>query len=427
MINTGGFKMRKLLSALTMMLVMLFSINLVAAAADFDISKVEVDDITITESGDAVHVEADSTVEVEVYVQGNGSSDDVKVRAWIGGYEYGSIEDRTEIFEVENNVDYRKTLTLRIPKDIDASDDYTLHVEIFDDDNSVDKDFTLRVQEKRHFLDIQDVILRPSSQIEAGRVLFTTVRVENLGDKKEEDIKISVAIPELGVSSRDYIDELVPVENTDDDDEETSASSNEIFLRVPKDARTGDYEVLVEVSYNRGHDVVRAKTLVHVEGVSVAGLDDTIISVDSQSKSVDAGEQTGYRIMVANMGEEVQRYSLEVSGENLWATSRVDPLFVTVRPGETGELNALLTVKEDAPQGRNSFVAKVRSGDQLVKEISLTADVNDGSLSFGDGTRKALTVVFGVLVVLLIILGLVVAFNKMKGDEGEGEEGTNYY
>jgi hypothetical protein len=131
--------------------------------------------------------------------------------------------------------------------------------------------------------------------------------------------------------------------------------------------------------------------------------------------------------MVANMGEEVQRYSLEVSGENLWATSRVDPLFVTVRPGETGELNALLTVKEDAPQGRNSFVAKVRSGDQLVKEISLTADVNDGSLSFGDGTRKALTVVFGVLVVLLIILGLVVAFNKMKGDEGEGEEGTNYY
>ncbi len=419
--------MRKLLSALTMMLVMLFSINLVAAAADFDISKVEVDDITITESGDAVHVEADSTVEVEVYVQGNGSSDDVKVRAWIGGYEYGSIEDRTEIFEVENNVDYRKTLTLRIPKDIDASDDYTLHVEIFDDDNSVDKDFTLRVQEKRHFLDIQDVILRPSSQIEAGRVLFTTVRVENLGDKKEEDIKISVAIPELGVSSRDYIDELVPVENTDDDDEETSASSNEIFLRVPKDARTGDYEVLVEVSYNRGHDVVRAKTLVHVEGVSVAGLDDTIISVDSQSKSVDAGEQTGYRIMVANMGEEVQRYSLEVSGENLWATSRVDPLFVTVRPGETGELNALLTVKEDAPQGRNSFVAKVRSGDQLVKEISLTADVNDGSLSFGDGTRKALTVVFGVLVVLLIILGLVVAFNKMKGDEGEGEEGTNYY
>jgi len=419
--------MRKLLSALTMMLVMLFSINLVAAAADFDISKVEVDDITITESGDAVHVEADSTVEVEVYVQGNGSSDDVKVRAWIGGYEYGSIEDRTEIFEVENNVDYRKTLTLRIPKDIDASDDYTLHVEIFDDDNSVDKDFTLRVQEKRHFLDIQDVILRPSSQIEAGRVLFTTVRVENLGDKKEEDIKVSVAIPELGVSSRDYIDELVPVENTDDDDEETSASSNEIFLRVPKDARTGDYEVLVEVSYNRGHDVVRAKTLVHVEGVSVAGLDDTIISVDSQSKSVDAGEQTGYRIMVANMGEEVQRYSLEVSGENLWATSRVDPLFVTVRPGETGELNALLTVKEDAPQGRNSFVAKVRSGDQLVKEISLTADVNDGSLSFGDGTRKALTVVFGVLVVLLIILGLVVAFNKMKGDEGEGEEGTNYY
>ena len=86
----------------------------------------------------------------------------------------------------------------------------------------------------------------------------------------------------------------------------------------------------------------------------------------------------------------------------------------------------MLTVKEDSPAGRNSFLARVRSGEDLVKEFSLSADVSNGA-NFGEGTRKALTVVFGVLVVLLIILGLVVAFNRMKGSEGEGEEGTNYY
>ena len=419
----GGKKMKRLLGALTMILAILFSINLVFAQ-DFDISKVEVDDITVTENGDAVYVEAGSDIDVEVFIDGNGSSDDVRVRAWIGGYEYDLIEDKTQLFEVEPNVDYRKTLRLQIPKDIDASDDYTLNVEIFDDDNSVEREFTLRLQEKRHFLDIQDVILRPSS-IEAGRVLFATIRVENLGDRKEEDIQINVAIPELGVSARDYIDELVSVENTDDDDEETSASSNEIFLRIPEDAKTGDYELVVDVIYNRGHDVVRAQTLVHVDGVSGVDDENTIVNVDAQSKNVNAGDQIGYRIMIANMGEEVQRYSLEVSGEGLWATSRVDPLFVTVKPGETADLNVILDVKDNAPEGRNSFVVKVNSGEQLVKEISLTADVNGSGLS--EGTRRALTIVFGVLVVLLVILGLVVAFNKMKGDEGEGDEETKYY
>ena len=415
--------MKRLLGTLTMMLVMLFSINLVAAQ-DFDISKVEVNDVTATELGDAVFVEAGSDVEVEVFIDGNGSSDSVRVKAWIGGYEYDEIEDRTDIFEVEPNVDYKKTLNLYIPEDIDASDDYTLHVEVFDDDNNVEKEFTLRLQERRHFLNIQDIILRPSS-VEAGRSLFATVRVENLGDKKEEDIQVNVAIPELGVSARDYIDELVPQENTDDDDEETSASSNEIFLRIPSDAKSGDYNLVVEVVYNRGHDIVTGRAKVVVEGVSVVK-EDSLVNIDSQSKTVNPGEQVIYKVMVANMGDVVQRYSLEISGESLWATSRVDPLFVSVKPGETAELNALLTVKEDSPAGRNSFLARVRSGEDLVKEFSLSADVSNGA-NFGEGTRKALTVVFGVLVVLLIILGLVVAFNRMKGSEGEGEEGTNYY
>ncbi len=416
----------KKLGILSIIFVMLFSINFVAAT-DFDISKVEVNDITVTELGDAVYVEAGSDVDVEVFIEGNGSSDNVRVKAWIGGYEYDLIEDRSDIFEVEPNVDYKKTLILYIPKDIDASDDYTLNVEVFDDDQSLEKEFTLRVQEKRHFLDIQDIILRPSS-VESGKVLFVTVRVENLGDKKEEDIQVNVAIPELGVSSRDYIDELVPEENTDDDDEETSASSNEIFLRIPNDAKSGDYDVVVEVVYNRGHDVIEGKTKVHVDGITKeVAKEETLVTVDSQSKTANRGEQVNYRVMVANLGNKAQRYSLEVSGESLWASSRVDPLFVNVKPGETSELSVMLNVKEDAPTGRNSFVAKVKSDGTLVREISLSADVS-GGVGLGEGTRRALTIVFGILVVLLIILGLVVAFNKMKGSEGEPEEeGKSYY
>tara|TARA_Y100000310_G_C20679439_1_gene815028 strand:- start:313 stop:1563 length:1251 start_codon:yes stop_codon:yes gene_type:complete len=416
--------MKKNLSGtLTIIFMILLSINLVMAA-DFSITKVEVDDIEAFENGDSVFVERGKNVDIEVFIDGNGSSDNVKVKAWVGGYEFGDIEDESNIFEVENNVDYRKSLRLFIPEDLDASDDYTLHIEVFDDDNEVQKDFVIRVQERRHLLNILDVILRPS-KVEAGRALFTTVRVENLGDKKEEDILVNVAIPELGVSARDYIDELITEENTNDDDEETSASSNEIFLRIPEDAKEGTYTVEIEVTYNRGHDTVTEKTKVLVEGVKGSSVESSLVQVDEVNKDVDQGGKVTYNVMVANMASETTTYRLKVEGESLWATSSISPLFVTAEKDKTAEFDVTLDISDDANPGRNNFVVKVLSGNnELVEEISLSANVQDD----GIGAKKALTIVFGVLVVLLIILGLVVAFNKMRESDGEPEEGgTNYY
>ena len=43
----------------------------------------------------------------------------------------------SDIFEIEAGVSYKKTLRLEIPDDMDANDDYTLYVEIYDDDNEM--------------------------------------------------------------------------------------------------------------------------------------------------------------------------------------------------------------------------------------------------------------------------------------------------
>ncbi len=59
--------------------------------------------------------------------------------------------------------------------------------------------YILRIKETRHLLAIRDIIVRPGTSVDSGRPLFVIVRVENMGANKEEDIRVNVAIPDLGI------------------------------------------------------------------------------------------------------------------------------------------------------------------------------------------------------------------------------------
>ncbi len=441
----GGFTtMKKQLLTAFLALVVLVLGAVAVSAENFVITAVQVDDIPVSEGGQAVHVERGQDAIVEVFLTGLSETDDVRVKAYIGGYEYDDVEALSDIFEVEPGVKYKKTLRLAIPEDLSASDDKTLRVKVYDDDDEIEQEFTLRIKEQRHDVVIQDVIIRPSDSVEAGRPLFVTVRAENLGSRKEEDIRVSVSIPELGVSARDYIDELAANEDRDDgednEDEESSASSDELLLRIPEDAETGDYDLLVSVEYNRGHSLINEKHLIHVEGMEtdneptpgtppVGTTDDekSVISVDSSSKTAKGGEEVAYKIMIANMGSKSKLYTVEVAGEQLFAEATIDPAFVNIPADSTGEVFVYVTPKEGAEEGRHSFTARVKSGDELVDELSLTTNVENAK-RFGGDLKQALVIGLIVLVVILIILGLIVAFSRMRGDDEPGVgEGQNYY
>src|SRR3989344_7716051 len=249
--------MKKILAIVFALLVMLTAVS--ASSDNYNIKEVKVNDISAGDS--AVEVERGAQVPVEVLVRGTGNKDNVKVKAEIDGYEHGSISDSTDVFEVESGVTYKKTVYLDVPEDIDASETYTLTVRVSDKTDSVENQYDVRVKESRHDISIQDVIFRPSSSVEADSALFTSVRLENLGYKKEEDIKVTLTIPDLGVSTSDYLAELI-TQNQESDNkganrDDESSGQVELFLRIPENAVTGDYEVEIEVSYERGHSIVR--------------------------------------------------------------------------------------------------------------------------------------------------------------------------
>ncbi len=430
-------KFKSALRIITVLLLGLFSLGNVSAATshDYVIDSVEVESRTVSENDvNFITFERGDSLDVEIWVKGMQSGvgtvrDDVKVKAWIGGYEYGDVAEQTKIFKVEPSGLYKKTLSVSLPNDIDAdtrgsSKSYTLHVEAFDGNNEARKSYSLRVDEKRHDLRLVDVIFRPGTVVNAGDMLFTTIRVENMGDNKEEDIQVKLSIPELGFIARDYIDELVPEDN--DNDEETSGDV-ELFGRIPKDAESGNYEAKVELIFSRGHEVVSEEFTLVVDGKEAASTE-SLISIDATRKDVKVGETASYKVMIANFGNEAVRYSAEVLGVGSWGSASVDPGFVAVNAGDTGELLVKVT---PSVVGEQSLTVKVKSNGQVVKEVNLQASVAKSS---GD-LRKGLEIGFAVLAILLVILGLIIAFTKLRSENGgdepgleeEKEAGQTYY
>jgi hypothetical protein len=228
---------------------------------DYDITSLRVNDLSYTNT---VYAERGDEVSVDVYLEGTGDTQDVRIRVWLGGYEYDDVTATSEMFDIEDGVSYKKTVNLALPEDLNAEQDYTLYVEVFDDENFVEYQSALRVSKVYHLLDIVDINV---DNAENGDYVSVEVLVENMGDHKEENVEVTVSVEDLGITTSTYLAEVT----NDEIDNEDEESSNSITLtfQVPADALTGDYEMKVVLDYNRGHDTVEETTVFHVDGLEI--------------------------------------------------------------------------------------------------------------------------------------------------------------
>ncbi|MBI4153889.1 hypothetical protein HY501_00995, partial [Candidatus Woesearchaeota archaeon] len=392
--------MKKILSIVVMLLAFAVSVS----AANFAIKDIKVNDIPA--SGNSLYVELGETLTIDVTVTGATSSNhDVRLRAWIGGYEYDLLEDATEMFAVRDGVTYKKTLQIELPNDLETSGHtYTLNVELLDANNVVRKAYNLYVSELRHNIAVQDVILQPQV-LEAGKAAFVKVRLENMGVKKEEDIRVEVSIPELGVSERTYVDELMPYNSDDNSD-----STETLYLRLPEDAATGDYEMFVSVSYNRGHSAIQGKKVVHVEGKAqnVAEESKSLVVIETGSEGITVGEQKAYSVMIVNLGKEAKTYTVEVSGVSSWGTASVSPALLHLSAGASGEVVIAVDANE---AGNHQMTVAVNEDGELLKQAAVV-------VSAAKAPSSVKWVVLALVLVLLVVVGAV-AVKLLKGSKDE--------
>ena len=102
--------------------------------------------------------------------------------------------------------------------------------------------------------------------------------------------------------------------------------------------------------------------------------------------------------------------------------------------GETGEIIVKVTPNAGVA-GTQSFTAKIKANGEVMKEINLNANVAVASGSDLGNVKRGLEIGFAILAILLVILGLIIASNKLKGSdddeeplaEGEQSAGQTYY
>jgi len=319
-------------------------------------------------------------------------------------------------------------------------DTYSLKVRVETRDDSLTFEFPLQIDTEEHAIEIRDIVLSPNNKVKAGRALLIAVRVKNRGEKQEEDLKITASIPELGLSDSDYMDELDEEDCTDDDCDD-SANSEELYVRIPDNAESGDYIVRVEVEYDDGDESEIEETTIYIEGADDAGSSTgdgstgskTIITIGSETQDIKAGGAgVIYPVTISNAGADSKSYTVASDGAD-WATFTISPSnLVVLDGGESETVYVYVSAKESAAEGEQMFSLTVSSGDKTLKQIPLKANVVKDSTGGGftlARLKRALEIGLVILVVLLVILGLIIGFNKLKSNSEEetGEEEKTYY
>lgn len=393
------------------------------------IVSVELDDDELSESSanfvrDVLRGEE---FEVKVHVKSSSDAKDVQVSGSVRGHDRrGEIEDITDTFDMKAGVTYVKKLSLSLPDNVEQ-DRYKLRVQVEDRDSpTVEKSYELEIDTERHALKIKDVVLNPEDEVIAGRALIATVRVQNMGEKDQKGVKVKVSVPELGISASDFIDEI---EKAGSDDDE--ATSEELFLRVPVNAKAGDYRVVVDVSFRDGdEDVSKSMTLrvISAEEAPVADEGKVVISYSAEKQDIAAGAGVAYPITFTNSGKSVKAFTIEVEQQD-WATVKVSPSnLVTVKPGEMVTAYVFVSANAGAVAGERAVVANVKDASgESVKQLSLRANVAESQAGVFTGTRKLLEVGLIALIVVLAVVALLVAFQRLKGGKEEEEGGQTYY
>ncbi len=423
---------------MALFVISLLTVSMVSATSElstlgdltFGDVKVEVNDEEMSNTPLTVERGEELEVKVNFEISGDGNGNTVKddaknieVEAQLLGYDKKDSEDSAVVKKVTAGTKGTGvTLKLTVPNDF-AYKDATLRVRVSGGANEADLvvNYKLYVESPSHSVKIADVSFSPSLTVKAGRSLLTTVLVENVGDEDpEEDIKVTVAVPELGLSASEYLDKVAADDKEDVD---------EMFLQIPADTKAGEYTVKVTVQYDDLEESVsETYTLKVVDSEFVKPQQKsgkTVLATGPETQSVAAGKTATYAVALTNDGSAAKAYAVEVATGD-WATASVSEKLVVLEPGQSKVVYVDLTAAQDATAGEHLASLTVKSGSDVLETVVLKATVAAAEKAASNETslRNGLEIALVVLVVLLVLLGLVIGFSRLRKDD-EGEE--KYY
>lgn len=373
-------------------------------------------------------VEKGEKLDIEVKLENNGTlpADDarnIEVVARLSGYTNSNrvnLEDSTAPFDVRAGTTKTVNLEVTVPQNARAGE-YKLRVQVLDGNSApILVEYPLYVVSPSHSVDIKDVSFSPGNTVKAGQTLLTNVLVKNLGEDTEEDVKVTVSIPTLGISAADYITDIESEKS-----EESSASMDEFFLQIPANTAAGSYDVVIEVAYDDATETVSETYKINVVANEMFQSEDKLVlAVGPNAQTVAAGKTATYGIALSNEGRSSKAYTISAMTGGDWATASVSESLVVLEAGKSKVVYVNVAVAADAQAGEHVASVEVKSADEVLETIALKANVAAGTAQETVSLRNGLEIAMVVLVVVLVIIGLIVGFSRLRKD---GEEDQTYY
>lgn len=422
---------KKLIVSLMTIVSLLLVATLISATSDELATNVFVSVDKINPDNRAVAVIAGESVEIKVVFESLVNASDIRIEAEIEGDKVDS-QTITAPFDVESGFNYKKDLVLKVPSDLEdrLSDDTTLTITIKNKDFETEQEFELRVQRESYSVDVKSI--DTDQNVMAGDVIPVDVVLENVGYNDLDDVFVTVRIPALNVERTGYFNDIVAIEcNEDDDDSEDiidtygvdiDRNCNEddsdtvygrVFLTIPYGAKTGVYNMEIVVDNEDLHSVQTKQIAVQNEFSSGN------VIVSSTSKTVAVGQEASYDILIVNPTNTLKVYRIVTeSSTGISSTSKETVVAVPAGSSETVTISA-----KPSKEGDQTFNVNIFSGEELVKTVTLTANVKGKSVS-ATNPVVILTVILAIIFIVLLVVLIVLISKRPEKSE---EFGESYY
>ena len=359
---------------------------------------------------------AGETIELRIGFNVESQAPDVKVIARISGS--GGSESESERFEAFPNRTYSRIVDLKIPSDLgeDLQEPRTLYVRIESEDGRyTEKAIPLEIQRRSYNIEILNVEMQ--SEVKAGGTLEIETVLKNIGYIKADDVFLRVRIPELGLETKTFFQDLYPNDNDYDEDRRDSKIGR-TYLKIPSNVAPGLYTVQLE-AFN-GDSFAQLERRVLVVG---AGRDSAVFPSSSAEQDLGVGERGEYKITIVNRGDSISAFQVIAEGPSSLNLEVSEP-FVVIPAG----LSKTVSVYASSDRENDyTFNVKVISEDGAeIGSQSFKAIVEGESKdqSSGQNTTVLLTVILAIVFIVLLVVLIVLLTRKPETKE---EFGESYY
>ena len=377
--------------------------------------------------GDTLKVNLGDTLNIRVKVQATQRITNLEASARLVGYEYNtdtSISDTSGLFDLQAGDTEYVDLTVKVPI-LAEKDVYELRVDLDGRAETFGQNaFTIRVAGPRSGILIQDMIFTPSGSVESGRSILGQARLENLGEKNLDDVKITMSIPALdNIESSVYMNSING-ETTLGKGE--TKSSEEIYLRIPPCAKAGTYDLITTVDFDNGQQTTRTDKLTITDGglctqsQTTAPTQQRIIVTAPSAQNVQIGVGgASFPVVIQNTGTASKTFIVSVNGITDWGAYQISDAAPIVAGGETKVVYIYVTAHDGVMPGARTF------------GIDITADGNKQSIAAQailtqpesqSSWKGVLVTIAIILLVIVIVLAVIVAMRKMKDDKQDDDE-----